>query len=1141
MAEPPQDPDPFTNAPTQVRRGSGQTGPRTDDADDRAEPKGQRASALDATLIRDRVRSIDLREGEEISGVTPEIEGRYHQANTELGRGGIGRVMIAFDTHLARDVAIKELLPASHPRHPDDTAGDLARFLREARITGQLEHPSIVPVYELGQRPNGSLYYAMKLVRGRTLRQAIDEARSFRARMALLRHFTDLANAIAYAHSRGVVHRDIKPENVMLGEFGETVVLDWGLAKVRDSTDPLRTTLQNELRKLKGTDAPETLVGEVVGTPAYMSPEQAEGAIDAVDERSDVWSLGAVLFEILTGKSPFKGKNVEFLLYQVITADLEPVRAAETDAPADLAAIAEKALSKKPEDRYPDAGALVEDVIAFQNGRQVAAYHYSAWDLVKKFAREYRAAAIATLLISLTVAGGIVATLAAYQRAVTEQARAEAAQADAVAARLLAETNERRAHDNLSVALAEKARLLTDTLDFGAAGVYAAASILNNPFTASSPFRHPDLDQRDPGKVAAARLGPRSALYEILVRRQLTLTASLPTDGRRACAFGVGAAGQQLLSSDAAGHYVMWDLIRRKQLSRLEGPKCPRQVVMSPSGQRALIITRDRTGLLMDLRTGATRPLAAGETTLRAVLFGPEGDDTLYLVGAKREVARVRTEDLEVLARAEVRAPRSARLDPTGTRLAIGTRWGVVEVLDATTLIRKRRFKDHQSTVWALGFSADGQELVFGGYEGYATIRSLRTGRRVANLPGDLPIYALAFAPGGRHILGTGFEQGHIWSVSRQIVLQTFRVYPRGVRHLAVRANGSEVLTSGFGPDVQVWRFDERPLAWEFAGHAPPTYGFAASADGRRIATSDGKGRIRLWNADSTELLWEKTEPTVWALAFMGDRLLSISSRGRVVEWSSADAQRILQPDLPERSDSHVGIAANDSVAVWTGAGAEIIVYDRQAEQVQARFTELAEQSSEVALSPDGRLLAAADAAGQLVVWGLNDRIVRWRMSKAHDGIISGLSFSPDNATLASAGRDGIIRLWRASDGERSGALEGHGDWINDVAFSDDGRWLLSGSDDGSARLWSVADRRPALSIKADSQVNAVGFVPGRQRMVVGRDERFVTLPMVVDALELPATTLLREAERGAGLTLDGFELIPSSGQKKAEPSPAKK
>ncbi|MEO1337750.1 MAG: protein kinase, partial [Myxococcota bacterium] len=404
-----------------------------------------------------------------------------------------------------------------------------------------------------------------------------------------------------------------------------------------------------------------------------MSPEQAAGLINTIDERTDVWSLGAVLFEILTGEPPFKGATVENVLRQVITADLEPIRTAETEAPADLSAIAEKALSKDLARRYPTAGALVEDVIAFQNGRQVGAYDYSAWDLIKKFAREYRAAAIAATLIIVTALMGGIATFAAYRRAVAESARAYLAESDANAARLDAEAKEREAHDNLSVALAEKARLLTSNLDFGAAGVFAAASLYNNPFVDSSPYRHPNLAQRPQNAVANARLGPRSALFETFVRRQLTLTSSLPTAGAKACAFAIFDDGQRLLSTDASGRFVLWDLERRKPQATLSGPRCPRYVEVDVQGETALVLNRDRSAQLMDLRSGRLRAVVATEGTLRAVRFGPRGD-SLYVLGAKKDVLHLNKSDFQVLARTTITAPRAAALDPSAALLAVGTR-----------------------------------------------------------------------------------------------------------------------------------------------------------------------------------------------------------------------------------------------------------------------------------------------------------------------------------------------------------------------------------------------------------------------------------------------------------------------------------
>jgi serine/threonine protein kinase len=264
--------------------------------------------------------------------LTLEHPGRY-SIKGEQGRGGIGRVLIAFDEHIGREIAVKELLPEKGPSGtpPSDspirkTGAAAARFLREARITGQLEHPGIVPVYELGKRPDSSLYYTMKLVRGKTLAEKLHDCHSLRDRLQLLHHFLDLCQTIAYAHSRGVIHRDIKPQNVMVGEFGETVVLDWGLAKVKGQKDIRADAIERDLKLIKEAGAGETVAGKPIGTPAYMSPEQADGRIEEIDEQSDVWSLGAVLYEILTGKPPFEGVNAYEVMGKVLSDPLAPVK-----------------------------------------------------------------------------------------------------------------------------------------------------------------------------------------------------------------------------------------------------------------------------------------------------------------------------------------------------------------------------------------------------------------------------------------------------------------------------------------------------------------------------------------------------------------------------------------------------------------------------------------------------------------------------------------------------------------------------------------------------------------------------------------------------------------------------------------------
>ena len=249
--------------------------PTTPDRTETLAPRPGGPASATAEPLRPERPEVEL---DDLAADDPE---RYEQVS-EHARGGLGRVVRAVDRRLGRTVAVKELL-----RH--DPANE-ARFLREAMITARLEHPGIVPVHEAGRWPNGDPYYVMKLVEGRTLKELIAEATSLRERLGLLAHVIAVADAVGYAHSEGVIHRDLKPSNVIVGSFGETIVVDWGLARdrKRDVPEPA-----DDLLVAAGSGL-STVSGKVVGTPAYMSPEQARG--DVVDERADVYALGAVLY-----------------------------------------------------------------------------------------------------------------------------------------------------------------------------------------------------------------------------------------------------------------------------------------------------------------------------------------------------------------------------------------------------------------------------------------------------------------------------------------------------------------------------------------------------------------------------------------------------------------------------------------------------------------------------------------------------------------------------------------------------------------------------------------------------------------------------------------------------------------------------
>lgn len=304
-----------------------------------------------------------------------ETAGRYSQVG-EHSRGGMGRILLVHDQTIGREVALKELLP--QPGGSGDgtparqSAATVARFLQEARLTGQLEHPSIVPVYELGRRADGRLYYTMKLVRGKTLRNALAEKKTLGGRLELLPHVVDLCQAIAYAHSRGVIHRDLKPDNVMVGEFGETVVIDWGLVKARGQEETNAADMEQAggASAIAGGDpAVETVDGVAIGTPAYMPPEQAAGDLKQVDERSDVYALGAVLYELLSGRPPYTGQTPFEVIWKVQREAPPPLRQIERRVAPELAAICARAMARDPADRYASAKELADDLQSFISGR----------------------------------------------------------------------------------------------------------------------------------------------------------------------------------------------------------------------------------------------------------------------------------------------------------------------------------------------------------------------------------------------------------------------------------------------------------------------------------------------------------------------------------------------------------------------------------------------------------------------------------------------------------------------------------------------------------------------------------------------------------------------------------------------------
>ena len=974
------------------------------------------------------------------------IEGHFAQ-------GGIGRILRARDRHLGRPVALKELLVA-------DRGEAERRFVREALLTARLQHPAIVPIYEAGRWPSGEPFYAMKLVSGRSLFDVIAERPTLDERLALLPSVLTVAEAVAYAHAHGVIHRDLKPENVLVGEYGETVVIDWGLAKdLRAGDDDAAPTAPTPAEPAPADPAPDrglTLAGAVMGTPSYMPPEQAEGR--PVDARADVYAIGAILYHLLTGEPPYDAETAMAILVKVLTEPPPPLIERAPGVPRDLAAIVDLAMARDPAARYPSARELADDLRRFLTGKLVAAHHYSRAERLRRWLRRNRAAALVASVAALVLAlvGG-----ASLRSVLESEAEARAAEAQARAA-------EARALQRADALALDQARQIAPFQPNRAIELLAG-------LTDRSEWRRLRVIAAD------AQTHGVSAVYRGHLR------------GTSRVVFSPDGARLVTTSDDCSAR--LWDLAGGDHRVLVGHRDQVWRAAFSPDGRRIATTSRDGDVRLWDAETGAPGPAITAPASTRALAFSRAGDRLVFSTDGRElwtwapgaeeprrlagcEAAYLFTDGRTVgcmvdrqtiwiggldgaggrtLAIPGATLGPAGAITPDGRVIALAGEDGVVSVVDLPSG-RITRLSVSDQRVRAVAFSPDGALLAAGARGDVTPVWRVATGERVHSLRGADLIIRLEFSPDGALLAGVGSDPTiHLWSLAdgAERPLVGFTQAALGV---TFSPDAHRLAAVGIDGELRIWEMDQ-VLHRHLGAPGPARRVAAFAADGESVLVGEPDGAIRRWSVDgSSRPVPVAAHPRpLLALAERADVLVSLDEGGLLRAWDRAGrllAERQLAGAWPQ--PVHLLAVDGDRAVIAHEGGVSLWTLGPEPERPLAPLTGLAR----ALLSADGRYLATGTTDGEVLRWDLagdGPPLHVHRFATA----VSALHLSPDGQVIVSGADDNLIHVRDLRGGGAEWTLPGEGLIVRSVALDPAATRVAYASRNNVIRVASLASRAP--------------------------------------------------------------------------------